>query len=88
MSNDLSKDQKRGTPLNPSERGSDSASPKRGGDQAGEEPKEGEYRNIETSVNNPSYYDDDYEVKQEGEISGEEARREKEIRTERSKQEH
>jgi hypothetical protein len=86
MSNDLSKNQKRGTPLNPSERGGDSANPKREDSQQNEKPKEGEYRNIETSVNNPSYFDDDYEVKQENEISKEEARREKEIRAGRSKQ--
>jgi len=73
MSNDLSKKQKRGTPLNPSERGSDSAGPQKKGDQQNEEAKEGEYRNVETTVNSPSYFDDDYEVAQENEISRKEA---------------
>ena len=78
MSNELSKKQKRGTPLNPSEGGSDSANPKRGDLQSKEEPKEGEYRNVETSVNNPSYFGDEYEAEQENEISREEARTENE----------
>jgi hypothetical protein len=78
MSNDLSKKQKRGTPLNPSERGSDSANPQKNGEQQNEETKEGEYRNVETSVNNPSYFDDDYEVEQENEISRKEAETEDE----------
>lgn len=88
MGNDLSKDQKRGTPLNPSEGGSASVSPKREGDLPSEKPQEGDYRNIETSVNNPSYFDDDYEAKQEGEMSKEEAASEKENRTGRSSRNH
>ena len=27
--------------------------------------REGDYKNVETSVNNPGYFDDDYAVKQE-----------------------
>lgn len=87
MSKDVS-NKKRGTPANPSERGSDSANPQTKPDQGHREPKEGEYRNIETSVNNPSYFDDDYEVKQDNKIVEDEARREKEDRVERSKQKH
>lgn len=30
--------------------------------------REGDYKNIETAVNNPSYFDDDYAVKQEEEF--------------------
>lgn len=36
--------------------------------------KEGDAKNIETSVNNPGYFDDDYESKAEEEITGEESK--------------
>ncbi len=73
MSNNLSK-QKGGTPLNPSERDSGASTPQRKQDQQKSEPREGEYRNVETAVNNPSYFNDDYETEQEAQISREEAR--------------
>jgi hypothetical protein len=38
-----------------------------------QQPKEGEYKNIETSVNNRSYFGDDYEVEQEAQIGQNEA---------------
>jgi len=38
-------------------------------DQKEQTPKEGEYRNVETSVNNPEYFGDDYESRQEDEIA-------------------
>ncbi|HEX2607366.1 MAG TPA: hypothetical protein VHK91_08305 [Flavisolibacter sp.] len=40
--------------------------------------KDGEYKNIETSVNNPSYFNDDFETDQEDAITDEEARTEDE----------
>lgn len=48
------------------------------GDQAGEQdnrhPNEaGQYRNVETAVNNPSYFGDDYATEQEAEMGREEA---------------
>ena len=85
MSKDVSS-KKGGTPTNPSERGSDSANPQTKPDQRNTEPKEGEYRNIETSVNNPSYFDDEYEAQQDNQIVEDESKREKEGRIERSKQ--
>lgn len=42
--------------------------------------REGDYKNVETSVNSPSSFDDDYESKQEDEITREEAKTEKEGR--------
>jgi hypothetical protein len=42
--------------------------------------REGDYKNIETSVNNPSYFDDSYESEQEDEISMEEPKTEDEGR--------
>ena len=47
--------------------------------------KENQYKNVETSVNNKNYFDEDYSVKREGEISKEEAATEKEDRPDRSK---
>lgn len=38
--------------------------------------RQGPYQNVETSVNNPNYFDDDYAVKRENEISDDEARSE------------
>lgn len=40
--------------------------------------REGDYKNIETSVNNPDYFDDSYESQAEDEITEEEPRTEKE----------
>ena len=68
--------QERGTPMNPSERGSDTIDPQRNGDEK-EAPKEGDYRNVE-SVESPSSYDDDYEINQENEINREDAKSENE----------
>ncbi len=87
MSKDVS-NKKRGTPANPSERGGDSGHPQTPPGQRNTEPKEGEYRNIETSVNNSSYFDDDYEVEQDNKIAEDESKSEKEERIERSKQKH
>jgi hypothetical protein len=42
--------------------------------------REGDYENVETSVNNPSYFNDDYESQQEDEITEEEPKTEKEQR--------
>jgi len=41
---------------------------------------ESNYKNIETSVNNPSYFDDNYESKAENEIAEEETKTEKQQR--------
>ena len=49
---------------------------KRTGEPDSTPPSQQEYKNIETSVNSPSYFDDDYEVKQEDKISSEEAKTE------------
>ena len=70
--------EKKGTPVNPSEQGSQSSKPRQRDDEQKQEPREGEYRNVETSVNNRSYFNDDYEVSQEEEISSEEANTEDE----------
>jgi hypothetical protein len=66
----------RGAPVNPSEQGSPSSKPQQS--QKRKEPKEGEYRNIETPVNNTSYFGDDFEVRQEEEIAREEVKSEDE----------
>lgn len=87
MSKNLSQ-QKRGTPLNPSEGGSEANNPQKEREQPKQKPQEGDYRNVETSVNNPSYFDDDYEAKQEDEISKDEAGRAKENREADRKQKH
>ena len=42
--------------------------------------RERDYKNIETSVNNPEYFDDSYESQQEDEISSEEPKTEDEGR--------
>jgi len=42
--------------------------------------REGDYKNVETSVDNPSSFDDRYESKQEDEITMEEPKTEKEGR--------
>lgn len=39
--------------------------------------QEGEYKNVETSVNNPSNFDDSYELEEEDEITMEEPKTEK-----------
>ncbi|MFL5739011.1 MAG: hypothetical protein ACJ75B_02240 [Flavisolibacter sp.] len=46
---------------------------------------EGKYKNIETSVNNPEYFSDEVESSMENEISEDEARTEKEGRSEKGK---
>jgi hypothetical protein len=46
--------------------------------------REGEYKNIETSVNNPASFDDSYASKQEDEMTREELKTEKEKRSEKS----
>jgi hypothetical protein len=45
--------------------------------------REGDYKNVETSVNNPSYFDDSYESKAEDEISEEKLKSEKEQTSEK-----
>lgn len=39
-----------------------------------------DYKNIETAVNNPNYFDDDYAVEQENKIGQDEAKSEKDDR--------
>ena len=46
----------------------------------GSETRDSGYKNIETSVNNPDYFNDDYAVGQEDEMGNEEAKTEKEER--------
>lgn len=87
MSKNVSR-QKRGTPLNPSEGGSEANTPQREGGQQKQKPQEGDYRNVETSVNNPSYFDDDYETKQEDKISRDEVKSAKENREADRKRKH
>ena len=41
---------------------------------------EGNYKNVETSVNNPSYFDDSYESRTEDELTEEESKAEKQNR--------
>lgn len=78
MARKLSKE-KTATPLNPSEGGNSANAPQDPDRDQSRLPREGDYRNVETSVNDPSYYDDDYEVRQENEIQRDEARRGKKI---------
>lgn len=40
------------------------------------EADESSYKNVETSVNNPAYFNDDYEIEQENEMSTDEAKSE------------
>lgn len=40
--------------------------------------QDSQYKNVETSVNNKDYFNDDYEVKQEDDMMTEEAKREQE----------
>jgi hypothetical protein len=49
-----------------------------------EEAGEGSYRNVETSVNNKDYFDDEEEVRQEDRIAEDEAKSEKKERTGKS----
>ena len=70
---------KRGTPQNPSESRGGTTNPSRLGQQQ-EKPKEGDFRNIETAVDNPSNFDDDYAAEQEEKISEQEASTEDENR--------
>lgn len=46
--------------------------------------QQGNYKNIETAVNNPSYFDDDYEVEQENKITEHEHKTEDEGRVGKS----
>lgn len=46
--------------------------------------KEGEYKNVETSVNNPSNLDDSYESEKEDEITMEEPKTERDGSVEKS----
>lgn len=87
MSKNLSR-QKRGTPLNPSEGGSETNTPQREGGHQKQKPQEGDYRNVETSVNNPSYFDDDYETKQEDKILRDEVKSAKKNREADRKRKH
>lgn len=48
--------------------------------------QDSKYKNIETSVNNRNYFNDDHEVKQEDEMNKEEARSERDNRPDRRKQ--
>lgn len=50
-------------------------------DRKNQEAGEGNYKNTETSVNNPFYFNDNYESKAEDEIAEEEAKTEKERRS-------
>jgi len=75
MSNNLSQ-QKRGEALESSDVGNNSDKSREGKQNGGAQ--EGEYKNIETSVNNRSYFGDDYEVEQEDEMSRNEANTEDE----------
>jgi hypothetical protein len=52
--------------------------------QQNREAKQGNYKNIETSVNNPSSFDDDYAAKEEDKITEREHKTEKEGRVGRS----
>jgi hypothetical protein len=76
MPKDLSQE-KRGAPLE-SERGT---SEQEQNNQPGNGAREGEYKNIETSVNNKDSFDDDYESQAEDELTSEEPRTEKEGET-------
>ena len=55
----------------------DPAETSRDGQQHQQTAKEGDFRNAETSVENASYFDDDYEAGKEDEMSREEAKEEK-----------
>jgi hypothetical protein len=78
MARKISKE-KTGMPLDPSEGRNSSNAPQDLNDQQSRLPQEGDYRNVQLSVNNPSYFDDDYEVRQDNEIQRDEARRGKKI---------
>jgi hypothetical protein len=52
----------------------DPAETSRDGQQHQQKTREGDFRNAETAADNASYFDDDYEIKKEGEISREEAK--------------
>ena len=80
MSKKLSKE-KRGESLNPSQGNTNPARPNQ---EQNEGAAEGSYRNVETSVNNPDYYDDEKVTRMEDELTEEEPRTEKEGRTDRS----
>jgi len=75
MSEDLSQE-KRGAPLSSQDQNNSGAGRGQGNEK--QETPDGQYKNVETSVNNRSYFDDDYEVGQEDEMSREEAKTEDE----------
>jgi hypothetical protein len=80
MSKDLSQE-KRGAPLE-SESGRTNQQQPSG--KEGNGAREGEYKNIETSVNNKEHFNDDYESSAEDELTREEPRTEKEGQTGKS----
>ena len=47
-------------------------------------PQEGDYRNVETAVNNKEYFGDEYEIEQEDELTMEEPKTEKAGKTGKS----
>lgn len=53
-------------------------------DQQNQNAQQGQYKNIETSVNDPSSFDDSYESKKEDKISEDEAKTEREGRVGKS----
>jgi len=68
------------TPADPAQRNEAPDQPQ----QDPKQPKEGDFRNVETGVNNPGQFDDNFETEQEDQISEEEARTEDEGRTGKS----
>lgn len=80
MSKDLSQE-KRGAPLENERNG---AKPRPQTHQAEEGAREGDYRNVETSVNKKEDFDDAYESAAEDELTNEEPRTENEGQTGKS----
>lgn len=77
MSKDLSK-QKRGAPLDGNQQGNNSNDPGHQQQAAEKGRSDEQYKNVETSVNNRSYFGDEYGVGKENEISRDESRSEDE----------
>jgi hypothetical protein len=77
--------QQTGIPISPSESEDRQENRTREGQQQNQQTGDGNYKNIETSVNNRNYFDDDYEVGEEDRISSEEAKTEKEPRVGRGR---
>ena len=67
----MENEEKKGGLQDPAQTDSGAQRPQREGQQ------EGDYRNVETSVNNPDYFGDDYESQQEDELTMEEPKTEK-----------